>query len=132
MILDHVAIWTGQLEILKDFYVRYFYGRPNQKYLNPKTGLETYFITFESGTKLEIMTLPKLTENKNDAILPYKGITHLAFALETMQDVDEKAKQLESEKFQILKGPRKTGDGFYEFETLDPDGNRIEVTTIFR
>jgi len=132
MTLDHVAIWTDQLEILKDFYVRYFYGRPNQKYRNPKTGLETYFITFESGTKLEIMTLPELAENKNGTNLPYKGITHLAFAVETMQEVDEKANHLETGRFQILKGPRKTGDGFYEFETLDPDGNRIEVTTVFR
>ena len=31
--------------------------------------------------------------------------------------------------FRILEGPRRTGDGYYEFVTLDPDLNRIEVTT---
>jgi lactoylglutathione lyase len=46
-----------------------------------------------------------------------------------MQEVDEKAVQLQSGGFKILRGPRKTGDGYYEFETLDPDDNRIEVTT---
>jgi hypothetical protein len=28
----------------------------------------------------------------------------------------------------ILDGPRRTGDGYYESVTLDPDGNRIEIT----
>ena len=47
----------------------------------------------------------------------------------SMRDVDEKAKQLQSDGFKILRGPRRTGDGYYEFETLDPDDNRLEVTT---
>ena len=132
MTLDHVAIWTDQLEILKNYYVRYFDGKSNQKYMNPKTGLETYFITFASGTKLELMCLPVLAENKNDATIPYRSITHLAFGMETMQDIDEKLRQLETDNFRILRGPRKTGDGYYEFETLDPDGNRIEVMSKFR
>ena len=46
-----------------------------------------------------------------------------------MRDVDEKAKQLQSDGFKILRGSRRTGDGYYEFETLDPDDNRLEVTT---
>ena len=43
----------------------------------------------------------------------------------------EEAKQLEKNGYPILRGPRKTGDGYYEFETLDPDNNRLEVTTRF-
>lgn len=31
----------------------------------------------------------------------------------------------------ILRNPRKTGDGYYEFETLDPDNNRLEVQCLF-
>ena len=129
MVLEHVAILTARLEILKDYYIRYFGGTPNQKYANPKTGLETYFITFGSGTKLEIMSLPELTDNKNDMTLPYQGVVHLAFGLGTMSEVEEKARQFEADGFRILRGPRITGDGFYEFETVDPDGNKIEVTT---
>ena len=45
--------------------------------------------------------------------------------------VNEKLKELKNDGYKILKGPRKTGDGYYEFETLDPDDNRIEVSTIF-
>ncbi|MDR2039021.1 MAG: hypothetical protein LBQ60_13945 [Bacteroidales bacterium] len=46
MKLEHVAIWTHQLESLKDYYVRFFNGRSNQKYINPVTQFESYFITF--------------------------------------------------------------------------------------
>jgi len=45
-----------------------------------------------------------------------------------MQEVEDKAKQLLVDGYKILSGPRKTGDGYYEFETLDPDNNRLEVT----
>jgi len=131
MTLEHVAIRIDRIEILKEYYIRYFGGTPNGKFKNPKTGLETYFITFGSGAKLEIMSLPDLSGNKNDPTLPNKGIIHLAFGVDTMPEVDEKARQLKASGFPIVRGPRKTGDGFYEFVTLDPDGNRIEVTTKF-
>jgi lactoylglutathione lyase len=49
-----------------------------------------------------------------------------------MQAVEEKAGQLSANGFPILSGPRKTGDGYYEFETLDPDNNRIEVTCVYQ
>jgi lactoylglutathione lyase len=87
-------------------------------------------LTFESGARLEIMKMPGIPENKNDTITTqHKGIIHLAFGVKTMTDVDEKANELKSDGFEILRGPRKTGDGYYEFETLDPDDNRLEVTT---
>ena len=60
------------------------------------------------------------------------GIIHLAFGVDTMEAVDQKARELKENGFPILSGPRKTGDGYYEFETLDPDHNRIELTTLFK
>ena len=78
------------------------------------------------------MTLPDIPENSNDRVFAqHKGIIHLAFGVDTQKEVDEKARQLRSDGFKILRGPRKTGDGYYEFETLDPDNNRIEVCTKF-
>ena len=70
--------------------------------------------------------------NTNDTKdVQHEGIIHLAFGVDSMEAVDEKAKHLEKNGFPILRGPRKTGDGYYEFETLDPDNNRLEVTTKF-
>jgi lactoylglutathione lyase len=132
MIIDHIAIWTTQLEKLKDYYVKYFNGRANEKYLNKDSHFESYFISFDSGTRLELMQKPGIPPNLNDTVgKQYLGIIHLSFGLENMNLVDEKLNELKKNGFKILKGPRKTGDGYYEFETLDPDNNRIEVSAVF-
>lgn len=132
MTLEHVAIWTDNLETLKDYYVKYFAGTANNKYTNHAKGFSSYFISFQSGARLEIMTMPNIPDNTNDRIkAQHKGIIHLAFGVDTMKEVEGKAKELQADGFTILSGPRKTGDGYYEFETLDPDNNRLEVTAKF-
>jgi len=130
MILEHVAIWTDNLEQLKQYYIKYFGATANEKYTSKQNQFHSYFLTFKSGARIEIMTKPGIPDNKNDRVTDqHKGIIHLAFGVNTMNEVDEKANQLISDGFKILRGPRKTGDGYYEFETLDPDDNRLEVTT---
>lgn len=130
MNLEHAAIWTDNLEVLKEFYVKYLDGRSNKKYINERKQYESYFISFQSGARLELMTRPNLPDNKNDTVsLQHKGIIHLAFETATKEEVDEKARLFASNGFEILDGPRITGDGYYEFVTLDPDKNRIEITT---
>lgn len=129
MILEHVAIWTNDLEGLKNYYIKYFGAQSNDKYTNVKNKFHSYFLTFESGARLEIMTKPDLPDNQNDTVeKQHIGIIHLAFGVNTMAEVEAKAKELSEAGFPILRGPRKTGDGYYEFETLDPDQNRLEVT----
>jgi lactoylglutathione lyase len=130
MTLEHVAIWTKDLEKLKNYYTRYFNARPNDKYINAKNNFESYFLSFESGARLELMSRPDVPPNTNDTINKQcLGIIHLAFGVATIEEVNKKAQELQTDGFKILSGPRKTGDGYYEFETLDPDDNRIEVTT---
>ncbi|MEP4532452.1 MAG: VOC family protein [Cyclobacteriaceae bacterium] len=130
MKIEHIAIWTRQLEELKDFYCKYFGGASNAKYRNEKKQFESYFVSFGNGARLEIMSRPDIPANENDTIdTQHLGLIHFAFEVDTMKEVDEIAKHFEDEGLPILSGPRKTGDGYYEFETLDPDGNRLEVTT---
>ena len=129
MTLEHVAIWTDRLEQLKDYYVKYFGGSSNQKYSNERRGFSSYFLTFASGARLEIMSMPNIPGNHNDTVVAqHQGIIHLAFGVDTVQEVEDKARELQNDGFVILSGPRQTGDGYYEFETLDPDNNRLEVT----
>lgn len=129
--LDHIAIWTPDIEVLRDYYTEYFNGRSNEKYVNHETGFASYFITFESGSRLEIMQRPGIPENLNDRELKqHIGIIHLAFGVPDMESVIKKSEELQKAGFRILRGPRTTGDGYFEFETLDPDNNRIEVTTV--
>jgi lactoylglutathione lyase len=132
MTLEHIAIWTRQLEELKSYYCNYFGGTSNEKYINPKKGFESYFLTFESGARLELMSRADIPENINDTVqAQHLGIIHIAFGVDTMEEVDAKAEELRTAGFPILSGPRKTGDGYYEFETLDPDDNRLEVTALW-
>lgn len=133
MTLEHVAIWTDRLEELKDYYVTFFGAVPNKKYTNPAKQFNSYFLSFASGARLELMQMPGIPENLNDTVkAQHRGIIHLAFGVSTLQEVNDKAKQLQAKGYPVLSGPRKTGDGYYEFETLDPDNNRLEVTTKYR
>jgi len=130
--IDHIAIWTNHLERLKNYYVKYFNGSANEKYTNREKRFESYFVTFDSGSRLELMQMPDIPEDLNDPIVKQRqGIIHLAFGMENMDMVNDKFNELSHDGFKILLGPRKTGDGYYEFETLDPDSNRIEVSAVF-
>ena len=130
MKLEHIAIWTDNIELLRNYYVSFFDGQSNEMYINPKTQFQSYFISFESGARLEIMSMPNIPDNTNDTInAQHKGIIHIAFRVDTKQEVDAKAALLQANGLEILNGPRVTGDGYYEFVTLDPDKNRLEVIT---
>lgn len=130
MQIDHIAIYTHQLEELRLFYETYFGATSNAKYVNPVTGFESYFLSFASGARLELMQKPGIPTNANDTVhAQHTGLIHLAFGVSTAAEVDEKASRFQQAGLTILRGPRRTGDGYYEFEMLDPDGNRIEVTT---
>lgn len=126
MHLEHTAIYTCDLERLKEFYVKYFEGRANDKYCNPRTGLQTYFITFDGGSRLELMQKPQLVSR--DKALQTEGLNHLAFSVGSREKVDERTRTLVRDGYVLKSGPRETGDGYYESCILDPDANEIEIT----
>ena len=128
MKLEHVAIWAKNLEKLKVFYVKYFNAKSNSKYCNPTKNFESYFLTFESGARLEIMQKPEIPESKDDIYKQFTGIIHIAFSLGSKEKVDKLTELLKNDNIEILDGPRVTGDGYYETAFLDPEGNRIEIT----
>ena len=102
MQLTHIAIWTNELERSRDFYIKYFSGKSNEKYVNPKKGFASYFVTFEGGASLEIMQRTDITRETADVFI---GLA----------------------RYKIAGEPRTTGDGYYEGAVLDPDGNIVEV-----
>lgn len=127
MKLHHIATWVSDLEIIKAYYSKFFGATSNEKYLNYETGFSSYFLRFDSGSEIEIMHRKDIPDNANDTITQYKGYIHLSFLVDTKEEVDAKAKELSIAGYPILRGPRITGDGYYEFETLDPERNRLEV-----
>lgn len=124
MKLHHVAIWTFRLEELKEFYVRFFNGKSNEKYVNPQKGFESYFISFDEGPSLELMSR---TDVQNTPIEENRlGLTHLAFTFPSQEEVLRFTEQMRAEGYAIVGEPRTSGDGYFESVVLDPDGNRIE------
>lgn len=128
MRIEHIAIWTQNLEELKNFYVNYFGGICGEKYVNSKKGFESYFISFENGARLELMQMSSIPSNKNDIEQQYIGIIHIAFSVGSKVKVDKLTEILRSHGYKVLSEPRITGDGYYESCVLDLDGNRIEIT----
>lgn len=124
MQLTHIAIWTNELERSRDFYVKYFKGKSNEKYVNPKKGFASYFVTFEGGASLEIMQRADITRESTDV---YIGLAHFAFSVGSKEKVDAMIEQFRSDGFRITGEPRTTGDGYYEGAVMDPDGNIVEV-----
>lgn len=125
MKLDHIALYVEDLEKMKDFYTRFFDAVPNQRYHNPQTGLQTYFLSFSDGSRLEIMQRPGMSPRASGE-LPL-GYVHIAFKLGSPEKVDLRTKILREAGYPLLNGPRTTGDGYYESVLTDPEGNLIEL-----
>lgn len=128
MIIEHIAIWTLDIERLKDFYFTYFGGVVGEKYINPNTGFSSYFLMFSSGARLELMSMPGIPPSTNDPDRQFTGLIHLAFAVGSESQVDSLTARLRQDGYRIVGDPRRTGDGYYESTVYDPDGNRIEIT----
>lgn len=129
MKLEHVALWTGDIEGMKAFYQRYFDAQANKKYINQKNRFQSYFLTFSSGARLEIMQRPYLRSfDKERSHQEFLGYAHVAFSVGSENAVDELTARLVADGYEHLDGPRHTGDGYYESVILDPEGNRIEIT----
>ena len=47
MRIDHVAVYVKDLDGVKEFFIKFFNAKANDKYHNSKTGLPTHFLTFE-------------------------------------------------------------------------------------
>ena len=125
MNLEHVALYVEDLEAIKAFYIHHFGATANNKYHNPRTGLQTYFLTFDDGARLEIMQRPGTCPRASGEHA--LGYTHLAFKLDSVERVDTLTKELQENGCPLLNGPRTTGDGYYESVLSDPEGNLIEL-----
>lgn len=125
MKIEHVGLWVSDLELMKSFYEKYFGAVAGEKYHNPTTEFQSYFLSFETGARLEIMTRPDVIHRISGGEV--MGYTHLAYELGTKEKVDTLVEQLVEDGFALLNGPRITGDGYYEAVVVDPDGNRIEL-----
>lgn len=126
MRLNHVALYVADLEAAREFFVRYFGGVCGEMYHNVKTGFRSYFVSFGDACRLELMTRPDLDVQTGSRLRT--GFIHLAFSVGSRQKVDELTRRLEADGFELVSGPRVTGDGYYESLFSAVEGNMIEIT----
>ena len=124
MRIERLAIWTKNLELLKDFYVTYFGCHVSDRYENPSKQFASYFLSFNDGARIEIMNRTGIKCNLEQ---PVAGFAHFAILVESREIVDSFTDHLERVGVTIAGYPRETGDGYYESAVLDPDGNQIEI-----
>lgn len=125
--VEHVALWTEDLERLRSFYEEHLGASSSPRYRNERTGFESTFLTFAAGPRLELMRGPGIAPRPGDG-RGALGFAHVAFSLGSEAAVDELTARLRELGHEVLDGPRRTGDGYYESVVLDPDGNRVELT----
>ena len=126
MRLEHIAMYVNDLEGARNFFVKYFDAVSNNGYYNEKTGFRSYFLKFENGARLELMNKPGI---RDEAKEPERtGYIHIAFGVGSRERVDELTQRFKDDGYEVLSGPRTTGDGYYESCIAGIEGNRVEIT----
>lgn len=126
MNIEHIAMYVNDLEKTKDFFIKYFGAKANEGYHNKTTDFRSFFLTFDSGTRLEIMNKPGMSDDEKQ--LARTGYIHMAFSVGSKEAVDRLTEEMQADGYEVVSGPRTTGDGYYESCVIGIEGNQIEIT----
>ena len=126
MHIEHIAMYVNELEKTKEFFVKYFNATPNEGYHNKTSDFSSYFLSFDDGARLEIMNKPKMEDAEKTSTRT--GYIHIAFSLGSKEAVDELTVKIKNDGYEVISGPRTTGDGYYESCIIGIEGNQIEIT----
>jgi len=124
MHITHVALWTPDLDRARAFYETWFGASAGPLYVSRSRPFQSYFLTFASGARLELMTAPDVGGSCGGRA----GWAHIALSVGSVAAVDALTDRMRAAGVPVTSGPRTTGDGYYESTVLDPDGNTIEIT----
>lgn len=124
--IEHIAMYVTDLERAKEFFETYFGAKSNDGYHNKTTDFRSYFLSFEDGARIEIMKRPGMDDA--DKTLMRIGYIHIAFSVGSRERVEALTAQLRQDGYEVVSGPRTTGDGYYESCIVGVEGNQIEIT----
>lgn len=126
MRIEHLAIWADNIELLRNFYMKYFDMQSNEMYTNEKKGFHSYFLSWKGeNSRIEIMSQTGKIESLPNKM---KGLAHFAIALGSEERVLQLTEQLREDGYKVFSEPRHTGDGYFESVIGDPEGNYVELT----
>jgi len=126
MKVEHIALYVNDLEAAKNFFIKYFNASSNKLYHNQATNFRSYFLSFDDGARLELMNRPEMSDLPKD--FNRSGYAHIAISVGSKEKVDLLTKRLRADGYEIISGPRTTGDGYYESSVVGIEQNQIEIT----
>ena len=126
MVIEHIAMYVNDLEKAREFFIRFLGGKSNDGYHNERTGFRSYFISFDEGARIELMNKPEMADDTKP--LNRTGYAHIAFSVGSKERVDELTRQIKEAGYEVVSGPRTTGDGYYESCIVGIEGNQVELT----
>lgn len=126
MRIEHIAMYVNDLEKAREFFVKYFDGVSNDGYHNKNTGFRSYFISFDDGARIELMNKPGMSDAKKEH--NRTGYIHIAFSVGSKEKVDTLTEKLRSDGYEVISGPRTTGDGYYESCIAVIEDDLVEIT----
>lgn len=126
MKIEHIALYVEDLEGARNFFIKYLEAKSNEGYHNSQTHLRSYFLSFEDGARLEIMQRPEMVNLPKEAART--GYAHIAFSVGSREKVDALTAELKADGYDVVSGPRITGDGYYESCIVAMEGNQVEIT----
>ena len=126
MRIEHIAMYVNDLEKAREFFMKYFNATSNEGYHNKTTDFRSYFLSFDDGARLEIMNKPQMSDEEKG--LNRTGYIHIAFSLGSKEAVDMLTEKIGNDGYNVISGPRTTGDGYYESCIIGIEGNQIEIT----
>ena len=126
MRIEHIALYVNDIEDARQFFVKYFGATSNDGYHNLQTDFRSYFLTFEKGARLEIMNKPNMSDLPKE--ITRTGYAHIALSVGSKETVDTLTAELKADGYEVISGPRTTGDGYYESCIIALEDNQIEIT----
>ena len=129
MHIEHIAMYVNDIEKTREFFIKYFDAISNEGYHNKTTGFRSYFLSFDNGARLEIMNKPQMSDEEKG--LNRTGYIHIAFSLGSKEAVDVLTGKMKNDGYDVISGPRTTGDGYYESCIIGMEGNQIKISQHF-
>jgi len=126
MRIEHVALYVNDLAEARNFFEQYFGAKANDGYHNLKTNFRSFFLSFDDGARIEIMNRPEMEDLPKE--FARTGYAHIAFSVGSKEKVDALTTKLKADGYEVISGPRTTGDGYYESCIVAFEGNQIEIT----
>ena len=125
MKIEHIALYVNDLEKTRNFFMKYLGAKSNEGYHNLKINFRSYFLSFDDGARLEIMNKSEMHDLPKE--LARTGYAHIAFSVGSKEKVDALTVELKTAGYEVISGPRTTGDGYYESCIVAIEGNQIAL-----